>query len=70
MRAVMLRDLSRKMKLAIMLKRPMTKERTPEATRRRQKGMVSDFWLVASLFMLPRRFMPMIIMAQPRVTKP
>jgi hypothetical protein len=69
----------------------MTTERMPDATSKRQKGRLNDFWLVASckgvgtklvfvshsnrtynhtLFMFPSRFSPMVIMAQPRVTKP
>jgi hypothetical protein len=55
---------------ATMLKKPMTMHRMPEATRRRQKGRPSDSWLVACLFMLPSMLRPMVIMAQPRVTKP
>ena len=70
MRAVILRDLSRKTKLATTLKKPMTMARIPEATSRRQKGRVSDFWLVASLFMLPSMLSPTTIIAQPKVTKP
>lgn len=53
-----------------MLKKPMTTARMPEATRSRQNGIVSDCWLVASLFMFPSMLRPMTIMAQPSVTNP
>ena len=55
---------------AITLKKPMTTARIPDATRSLQKGKVKDFWLVASLFMLPNMLSPRTIIAQPRVTKP
>ena len=55
---------------AITLKKPMTMASIPDATRSLQKGRVKDFWLVASLFMLPNMLSPRTIMAQPRVTKP
>ena len=54
----------------MMLKRPMTMARIPEARSNRQKGMPRDFWLVASLFILPSMLSPMIIIAQPQVTNP
>jgi hypothetical protein len=55
---------------ATMLKNPITMHRIPEATSKRQKGMLKDSWLVAALFMFPSMLRPMVIMAQPRVTKP
>ena len=55
---------------ATMLKNPMTMHKIPEATSKRQNGMLKDSWLVASLFMFPSMLSPMAIMAQPKVTKP
>lgn len=55
---------------ATMLKKPITMHKIPDATSRRQNGMPSDSWLVACLFILPSMLSPMVIIAQPRVTKP
>lgn len=45
-------------------------DRMPDANSKRQNGIPSEAWLVASLFMLPSMFSPITIMAQPNVKKP
>jgi hypothetical protein len=53
-----------------MLTKPKMKTTTPDASTSLQKGRPRDFWLVASLFMLPRMLLPSISMAKPRKLKP
>lgn len=55
---------------AIMLKNPRAKTMIPEPMTIRQKGIPSDFWLVASLLRLPMMLFPRMIIARPKKLKP
>ncbi len=50
--------------------KPKMKTTMPDAITSLQKGRPRDFWLVASLFKLPRMLLPSTSMAQPRKLKP
>jgi hypothetical protein len=53
-----------------MLTNPKIKTTMPDAITSLQNGNPRDFWLVASLFMLPRMLLPRASMADPRKVNP
>jgi hypothetical protein len=55
---------------ATMLTQPMTKTTIPEPMTSLQNGRPSDFWLVASLFKLPRVLFPVTSMTKPKKLNP